>query len=145
MDDYLTKPVQLADLKAMLEKWLPAAAEPVPGSPDSPAIPVDVSVLKALVDDSSEVIKEFLQDFRHSATQIAAELRIAYAGGQAAQVGALAHKLKSSARSVGALGLGELCAEIEQAGKAGQIEALAVLLPRFEVEIAAVDGYLDAL
>ncbi len=31
-------------------------------------------------------------------------------------MGALAHKLKSSARSVGALTLGELCAEIKQAG-----------------------------
>jgi HPt (histidine-containing phosphotransfer) domain-containing protein len=60
-------------------------------------------------------------------------------------VGALAHKLKSSARSVGALALGELCVEIEQAGKAGQIEALAALLPRFEAEMAAVDEYLDAL
>jgi two-component system, sensor histidine kinase and response regulator len=169
MDDYLTKPVQLMHLKAMLEKWLPAAVEASPDSegascsfplrggsavqngcpavlsPDSHAIPVDVSVLKALVGDIPEVISEFLQDFRNSATQIAAELKTAYAGGQSAQVGALAHKLKSSARSVGALRLGELCAEIEQAGRASQIEALTALLPRFEAEIAAVNEYLDTL
>jgi len=77
--------------------------------------------------------------------QITAELKTACENGQAAQVGALAHKLKSSARSVGALALGELCAEIEQAGKADQIEALVVLLPRFEAEMAAVNEYLDAL
>ena len=57
--------------------------------------------------------------------------------------GGLAHKLKSSARSVGALALGELCAGMEQAGKACDSEALAVLLPRFEQELASVDRYLD--
>jgi PAS domain S-box-containing protein len=142
MDDYLSKPVQLARLEAMLEKWLPAAAEP---RPDSSPIPVDVSVLKALVGDSPEVISEFLHDFRISAIEIMAELKIAYAAGQAAQVSALAHKLKSSARSVGALGLGDLCDEIEQTGKAGQIEVLAALLPRFEAEMAAVNEYLKTL
>jgi CheY-like chemotaxis protein/HPt (histidine-containing phosphotransfer) domain-containing protein len=159
MDDYLSKPAPLADLKAVLDKWLPDAA-PAPQPADAANLsdvsiksaaqgtaskPVDVSVLAALVGDNPEVISEFLQDFRSSATQIAAELKIASAAGQAAQVGALAHKLKSSARSVGALALGELCAEIEQAGKVDQFEVLAALLPRFETEMAAVDEYLDAL
>ena len=62
-----------------------------------------------------------------------------------AATGAAAHKLKSSARSVGALALGELCADMEQAGKAGQVEALTALLSRFEAEMAAVDEYLGSL
>jgi len=159
MDGYLSKPVQLVRLEAMLEKWLPAAAS-APQSADAATLSdvsitsatpatasksLDVSVLAALVGDNPEVISEFLQDFRSSATQIASEMKSAYAAGQAAQMGALAHKLKSSARSVGALGLGELCAAIEQAGKAGQIEVLAALLPHFEAEMAAVVEYLDAL
>jgi two-component system sensor histidine kinase/response regulator len=160
MDDYLTKPVQLEKLKTVLEQWLPdvAVAPPPPDADilsytiitsaeqDTVSKPMDVSVLAELVGDDPEVISEFLQDFRSSATQIAAELKTAYEAGQAAQVGALAHKLKSSARSVGALALGELCAEIEQAGKTDRrIETLAALLPRFEVEMAAVAEYLDAL
>ncbi|TAN70404.1 MAG: response regulator [Methylobacter sp.] len=166
MDDYLSKPVQLVHLKAMLEKWLPVAANTNPEGegthtlkstvlpPDSlatspmqvtAAVPVDVSVLKALVGDDPAVVSEFLHDFRSSATQIATELETAYAAGQVVQVSALAHKLKSSARSVGALALGELCAEIEQAGKTDQAEVLAALLPRFEMEIAVVNAYLDAL
>ncbi len=156
MDDYLSKPVQLADLKATLAKWLPAAdaspatpvtpAPPSPPSPPSPpAGPVDVSVLEGLVGNDPAVISEFLRDFRSSSIRIAAELRAAYQVGQAAAVSAAAHKLKSSARSVGALALGELCAEMEQAGKAGDTGALAVLLPRFEAEMAAVDEYLGSL
>jgi len=71
------------------------------------------------------------------------ELRTACAAGQAAAAGAHAHKLKSSARSVGALALGELCAEMEQAGKADDAEALAALLPKFEQELASVEGFLE--
>jgi HPt (histidine-containing phosphotransfer) domain-containing protein len=55
----------------------------------------------------------------------------------------LAHKLKSSARSVGALVLGELCAELEKTGKAGDNKALALLLPKFDQELAHVERFLE--
>lgn len=158
MDDYLSKPVPLKSLKAILEKWLPTPT-PDMQSATAPALsddfdfsavqadaskPLEVSVLAALVGDDPDVIKDFLFLFRSSANQISSEIKAAYAAGQTAQVGALAHKLKSSARSVGAHKLDELCTEIEQAGKLCQIELLATLLPRFELEMAIVDEYLDA-
>jgi PAS domain S-box-containing protein len=147
MDDYLSKPVQLANLKAMLEKWLPVEADPIPAEITSnvqtASAPVDVNVLKALVGDDDATIRDFLHDFRISAAKIAVELRAACAAENATQAGALAHKLKSSARSVGALALGELCFEMEQAGKAEDTAALAVLLPKFEQELASVEGYLE--
>jgi CheY-like chemotaxis protein/HPt (histidine-containing phosphotransfer) domain-containing protein len=176
MDDYLSKPVQLVNLKAMINKWLPAVnsdpiaaettsveASPTPsrevtppstgsggcptkssmGRTDLAGVPVDVNVLKALVGDDEAMIREFLHDFRLSAAKIGVELRTACAAGQATDAGAHAHKLKSSARSVGALALGELCAEMEKAGKGGDMEELAVLLPRFEQELAKVESYLE--
>ncbi|MFZ2303053.1 MAG: PAS domain S-box protein [Gallionella sp.] len=165
MDDYLSKPVQLANLKAMLEKWMPVvssdpiADEAAPVEPCSPhdnagnipgfhpgyitPAPVDVNVLKALIGDDEATIREFLHDFRLSATKIAAELRAACAANQAETAGALAHKLKSSSRSVGALALGELCAGMEKAGKGGDAETLATLLPKFEQELAGVEGFLE--
>ncbi|MHB1053875.1 MAG: response regulator [Thiobacillus sp.] len=151
MDDYLSKPARLEDLKVMLGKWLPAVVEAGADAPDSqatstpPAGPVDVSVLAEQVGNDQAVIHELLQDFRVSAAKIAMELRASCAAGQTTAAGAAAHKLKSSARSVGALALGELCAEIEQAGNAGDTEALTALLPRFEAEMAVVDAYLGAL
>ncbi|MCX7168433.1 MAG: ATP-binding protein, partial [Rhodocyclales bacterium] len=150
MDELLVKPADLVQLKAVLRKWLPTG---VAGSVDtlaavSPAptlVPVDVSVLAALVGDDPATIREFLLDFRTSATSIAAELSAACAAGAAAQAEALAHKLKSSARAVGALALGELCAELEAAGKTGQAAALSGVWPRFEAEMAAVDTTLADL
>ncbi|MFA5372396.1 MAG: CHASE domain-containing protein, partial [Sideroxydans sp.] len=153
MDDYLSKPARLNELKAMLEKWLPAT-NTIPVPSDSPAItglqdtatgPVDVSILEGLVGSAPEIIRDFLHNFRIRAAQTATELKLACENGQAVQAGAAAHKLKSSAYSVGAVKLGDLCTDMEQAGKAGQIEVLADLLPRFETEMAAVDEYLDSL
>ena len=86
-----------------------------------------------------------LLDFRISAEKIAMELRVAYQAGQFAVVGSLAHKLKSSARSVGAHALGELCAEMEQAGKKNDAEALALLLSPFDAQLISVKTYLDSL
>lgn len=148
MDDYLSKPVQLASMKAMLKKWLPIPAElrlvqakldeTIPAS-----AAVDVNVLKALIGDDALMIREFLHAFILSAAKLAAELRVACMAAQPAVAGALAHKLKSSSRSVGALVLGELCAEMEQAGKAGDAAALLLLLPRFEQELASVRACIE--
>jgi CheY-like chemotaxis protein/HPt (histidine-containing phosphotransfer) domain-containing protein len=152
MDDYLSKPVQLAHLKAILQKWMPPSTATVqmiklatPSAPPAVQKPVDVKVLEQLVGNDPAVIEEFLQDFRVSAAKIGTELRAASLAGDTATAGAAAHKLKSSARSVGALGLGELCAEMERAGKAGDAQALTALLPRFELELAAVDKYIGSL
>jgi CheY-like chemotaxis protein/HPt (histidine-containing phosphotransfer) domain-containing protein len=146
MDDYLSKPVQLVTLKAMLEKWLPVAFQAAtirsPQPLDAKPVPVDVNILKALIGDDEATIRDFLHEFRASAEKIAVDLRIACAAGQAKAVTDLTHKLKSSARSVGALALGELCAEMEKSGKAGDNEVLAKLLPGFEQELAQVERFL---
>jgi two-component system sensor histidine kinase/response regulator len=174
MDDYLCKPVQLVNLKATLEKWLPQAFLPQPelqGNDLSERLPgetladvlvapapaaakraiqaaqipvaVDLDVLKALVGEDEAFIRVFLHDFKISARKIATELRAACTAGRAEDAGVLAHKLKSSALSVGALVLGEMCAEMENAGKAGDMAALKSLVPRFDQELGNVDDFLE--
>ena len=155
MDDYMTKPVQLVELRAMLRKWLPEPAKRQPESPapaamtalprtPAPTPALDVSVLKALVGDEPQVIKEFLQDFRVSAAEATTQMRAACLARQASLVETVAHTLKSSARSMGALALGELCAQLEAAGQAGRLDTITHLWPRFEAEMAAVDTFLDS-
>ena len=53
-------------------------------------------------------------------------------------VGALAHKLKSSARTVGAMELGDRCAELETQGRADNAEAVRAGHPVFRQERARV-------
>ena len=132
MDDYLSKPLQLAALKGALEKWLPAPAA------------VNIGVLEQLIGDDAEVIAEFLLAFRASLLQLGGLLVAAQDDGKREVVAGYAHQIKSSARSVGAMGLGELCARLEAAGNAGDSLALAALLPGFVAEAAAVDAWVLA-
>ncbi|MBI4937638.1 MAG: PAS domain S-box protein [Nitrosomonadales bacterium] len=144
MDDYLAKPAPLENLRAMLAKWLPPSAEAA--TPPAPAFAtLDVGVLAALVGDDPVVIHDFLLDFRRSAPQLPAEIAAACAAGDTERVNALAHKLKSSARSVGALALGEICAALERAGKAGDTSGIAMLQDRLAAEMRAVECELEKL
>jgi len=98
-----------------------------------------------LVGDDPEIIREFLEEFRNSAVKTAMELKTACELGQAGQTGALAHKLKSSARAVGAIPLGDLCAELEHAGNQNLAGQFAALLASFELELEAVKQALEVL
>lgn len=123
----------------------PDADEKPPARPRQPGPAVDVRILEDLVGDDPVVIQELLGDFRMSASAIARELAAACANGESTRAGEQAHKLKSSARAVGALALGELCEAMEAAGRAHSSDALATLLPLFEREIGAVNDSLDCL
>jgi len=152
MDEYITKPVQLHLLAAALEKWLPrtraaeVSAAPPPDEQNSPdTATVDVAVLKQLVGDDADTIREFLGEFLASAQQHGTALRAAAAAGELPQVAAIAHKMKSSSRVVGALALGDLCGEMEIAAKTGDITSLQRTLPEFEMCLAAVNFAIGAL
>jgi len=139
MDQYLSKPATLAELSAALERWFPAS------DPEATRQPVNVATLQALVGTDGAVVRELLQAFRLSAADLSNELSAALIARRSGEAAAVAHRLKSSARSMGALQLGELCAAIEAAGLAGDLAALPGLLARLRVEMAAVDRHLTLL
>ncbi|MBI2406754.1 MAG: PAS domain S-box protein [Gemmatimonadetes bacterium] len=163
MDAYLTKPIRLADLKAALVTWMDAdAAERArrasprltPSETQSiatarvavEAVPmVDLSVLRNLVGDDPTVLHGLLLEFRETARRALAEFRSAHAGQDIAIVAAVAHRLKSGARSVGALTLGEHCSALERAARRRDAEALERGLPEVDAELVALDGELAAL
>jgi CheY-like chemotaxis protein/HPt (histidine-containing phosphotransfer) domain-containing protein len=143
MDDYLIKPASLAALAASLARWLPLT-DAATGAPDATRAPVDVGALEALVGTDPGVVSEFLQAFAISAQMSGTELIAASRAERLKDAAAIAHKLKSSARSVGALRLGELCAELENAGASGDRAVMSTLLNRFEQELKAVQEFLSS-
>ncbi|MFM0053325.1 PAS domain S-box protein [Caballeronia grimmiae] len=153
MDGYLTKPLRLELLQAMLNRHFPMTVPatlrelPAPQQTAAPtsACAVDLDVLKSIVGDDPEIVRELLADYLRSASHLAAELRGHCAQGQGREAGAIAHKLKSSSRSVGAVSLGDLCAELENAGKAGDMARLANWLGRFDAALAAVEENIGGL
>jgi HPt (histidine-containing phosphotransfer) domain-containing protein len=151
LDEYMTKPVQLAALRVMLGKWMPQAS----GAATPAAFPkkkyiqdksiMDISVLEALVGDDPAIVNEFLTDYLASSRNNMEEMRAVLAVGDARQVGTLAHKLKSSSRAVGALALGDLCAELENLGKTEDMEAIAKTMVQFDACLTEVDAAISRI
>jgi PAS domain S-box-containing protein len=149
LDDYLCKPARLSEVKAMLEKWLPldgqAPGPTIAGKPDgeAPLGPsVDIAVLEELVGRDPDVIRDFLRAFWISTAKTTSELKAACETKDAALIADLAHKLKSPARSVGALRLARSCEGMERAAKDSDFGAIEEQWPEFEAEAARVEAYL---
>ncbi|HEX7441988.1 MAG TPA: ATP-binding protein, partial [Caldimonas sp.] len=124
MDEYLTKPVQVGTLEATLQRWLDGGAAAAAWTAELSAPPprrgergeaVDATVLPSLIGNDPARLSEFLLDFVAIAGTGATGLHSALAAGRVAQAGAVAHRLKSSARAIGAIHLGDLCEAIELA------------------------------
>ena len=147
VDAYLTKPVPLALLKETLEKWLPrdkrGPAPPVVPAPahDKPPLPVvDVDVLRDLVGSDEAVLQDFLTEYLDAARRQAGELRAAVADRAPAKARAVAHKLKSASRSVGAMALGTSCAQLEKAGEALVLLELERMMKGFDSAMAQMEA-----
>jgi signal transduction histidine kinase/CheY-like chemotaxis protein/HPt (histidine-containing phosphotransfer) domain-containing protein len=164
MDDYLSKPLRLKELKSMLDKWLPLAPEITPiarnealetlsinyaddeiesqkfgdeTSHDFLAV-WDATTLPRLVGDNPTMHHRLLEKFLCSAREQVSAIGNAALTGETGMVSDIAHKLKSAARTVGAIQLGELCQQLETAGRTGDEQACATLVGHLGKSLSAV-------
>lgn len=144
MNEYLTKPLQLHILSDALMIWMPeideTGASLLPSVDDrqAPAAAIDVATLKNLVGDDDDIVRDLLGDYLASAEQQVSDLYADFSLGNTGRVASIAHKLKSSSRSVGALALGDLCTELENACRAEDKESTAQHMAKIETTWKAV-------
>jgi signal transduction histidine kinase/CheY-like chemotaxis protein/HPt (histidine-containing phosphotransfer) domain-containing protein len=129
MDDYLTKPLQVAALAQALEKWIggAAAAQPQPAAAPAVAPPPDVPVMdfsrldefKEFDDEELTMTREVVGLFLDDTPGRLAAIDQAVAAGDAAQLATAAHALKGSAGNVGARALHVAAGELESLARAG--------------------------
>ena len=127
MDDFISKPIQPALMYQTIANWLPERADEAPRA--APALPprpafkttlggdpavIDLSILAKLLGYHPHKVRKFAFKFLQNTQQGLTEMEQALQRGDLAAVRALGHRLKSPARTVGALGMGELMLEIEQ-------------------------------
>jgi HPt (histidine-containing phosphotransfer) domain-containing protein len=142
MDDFIAKPIYPDQLYLTLTKWvvartgteingnIPVAISPATTSVENTFVTpgIDLNILGKVVNNDPNKIRKFALMFLDTARDTLAEMDNAYAREDAAAISHLGHKLKSSARTVGALGLADICQALEYAGKANDKPKLQKLL-----------------
>jgi CheY-like chemotaxis protein/HPt (histidine-containing phosphotransfer) domain-containing protein len=138
MDDFLTKPVDVALLKATLARWTGSSSTlggprpTVDGVGATGHEPADVTVdvddsgrapdvldearLAELVDldpDDPSLVLRFIDRFEANAVQTVARMREAWQAGRTDDLGRLAHSLKGTAANLGVARLAALCKDVE--------------------------------
>jgi HPt (histidine-containing phosphotransfer) domain-containing protein len=90
-------------------------------------------------DGKAQLVKRVLATYQASLAKLVAQLQVARADGAWDQVSRVAHTLKSSSASIGALALSALCADIERLLRAGDSAAALALIDQFQAEVLRVD------
>jgi HPt (histidine-containing phosphotransfer) domain-containing protein len=148
MNDYLSKPVELALLAELLAKWLPAPGAPEAQPPAESTEPETKAVFKPevllerLMGDR-ELASIALRSFLHDAPAQLDHLRRRLAEADAPGMRAQAHTLKGAAATVAAEDLRAIALALERAGTAGQLGLCGELLPRAVEEFERFKSALE--
>ncbi len=159
MNAYLSKPIELKRMKKTLMEYLPALKSTQSDQnkelddnsstnqrqSEADEATVDLTALNAVLGEDPTLHRLFLKSFIPQSEGIVQEIHDAYSAGELKQIGALGHKLKSSARTIGANALADLCNELEKSGKAEEQEAVDRLLPSLTPKFEAVREFIDNL
>ncbi|MES2296897.1 MAG: response regulator [Pseudomonadota bacterium] len=137
MDDFLSKPIRAATLRAMLARWLAvqdAGAAPDEGAPLDP-----LEAARAMFGAKfGELAQLFLGD---SPRRLAALAQAVHARDGAA-VAELAHALAGSAGAIGAQALSERSKVMELGARAGRLDAIDAQLGALQAEYATIEAKL---
>ncbi len=149
MDDFLTKPVDITVLRAVLEKWLagaqqqPGGPPPGTGRPPAPGEPrivgLDVSRLDELRDldpGSTAYLDRAIGNFVTNTPATLATIREACDAGDVQTLKQVAHKLAGGALNLGVTPAGRIAQQIELAADTGSTNGCARLVDDLDRALA---------
>jgi CheY-like chemotaxis protein len=163
MDDYLSKPFTQHQLKDLLDRWVGQTSRPelsgmplvaparVSPNPSTPTIQPEQVESAGLVDRSAwEPIRmlkrpghpaplgKLLATYVEDSRTLVEQLRQAIASKDSAMLHAVAHRLKSSSATLGALTLAAQCKELEALGRERRIDEAPDRFRELERDFTAV-------
>jgi CheY-like chemotaxis protein/HPt (histidine-containing phosphotransfer) domain-containing protein len=145
MDDFVAKPVTLTALANAIERAL-GASRGAPVAP-APAGGVDMAALAALREDVggagalARIVRLFLEQLDPQAEQIAAAAR----GADRESLARSAHRMRSSAATLGATAMADLLSALEAAARDGDAAACDRLAAAFAAQVVATRARFEEL
>lgn len=155
MDDYIAKPIELAILRAKLERWLPLApngvlptaaeaASTAPSTQESPVAPATRVARDPRRVLLSSVGPQALAKFREVNDVDVANLVRAVESADMQAVVHWSHRIKGACGFIGATDLASVCGMLEQAGRDRDGSGIAWLMDTFKNELERLNAELDA-
>jgi DNA-binding response OmpR family regulator len=159
MDDFLGKPIELAQLLNKLDVWLPMAGagdaapadgpRPIATIPFRPAAmapvgPVDLAQIAETFGDDPSRVGSILSALRTSNEQDAELLRQAVLAKDLTQVAYAAHRMHGAGEMVGARDFSNVCQVLERGSRTGDWHAIGDAMAAFDTEWLRLKAYLDA-
>jgi HPt (histidine-containing phosphotransfer) domain-containing protein len=92
-----------------------------------------------------DVLKEVLELFLEDVPGRIERLRAGWQGGDAVAVQRAAHSLKGSAGNIGATGLLEVCRQLDELGRSGDLSNAAPLVSALDAQFARVQAEIALL
>ena len=153
MDDYLAKPFRAESLRRLIKSWVKATATITSDSAE-PAITAESVINEAALEairtldpnGGNELLQRVITLYISSADTLLQALEQAWATGNFDAIRSASHTLKSSSHQVGAIGLAELCREVENEARNHRYDVSGLALVQIKQEFtnthAALDTYL---
>jgi CheY-like chemotaxis protein len=159
MDDYLPKPFTKEQLRSLLAAWLPKKdlEEKGPGAEQKPFKKEGTGIASSPVGEKSpldgnalnqiralqrkgapDLVGQLIQLYLADAPRLKEAMEAAGLRGDGDGLRKAAHTLKSSSANIGALGLADLCRELERIGRQGKLENIEPVLNELEKEYRRV-------
>jgi PAS domain S-box-containing protein len=149
MDEFVTKPVAPETLVASVARALGrsvqrAAPLPAPAAPATAPALLDMDVLSDTFGGNPDKMRKYAFMFLETAREGLLEIDRALAAGEVGRAAGVAHRIKSSARTVGAMGFGDVCADLEGQRERGSIAQARSLAARLRALLARLERHIAA-
>jgi len=158
MDDFVSKPFHVRDLRVMLERYRPRTSPPVgtlsllpdPPAPMGPVVEViDAEAIAAIRSvqrpGRPDILLAVVTLYAKSAPVEVDALERALSDGRTEDAVQIAHKLKGGSRSLGARAAAEQFAEIEAHARTAEPAALLARIAQLRAEVGAAVAALHVL
>ena len=139
MDEYLTKPIRVADLKRALDRWAEAHPDASTRSAPGPLPPPHAMLSGQLAEiqniGGNELVAEIMTEFHLQVESDLAEIATATKGSDYPEIQRLAHRLKGGSTTVGITAVTNLCTELELAAEDHDDRRIATIIERLNREV----------